>query len=369
MNDTGAAADDTGSAARDMDLLEALVRIPSPTGQEAEAVAFLQDQARADGMAVHRDRAGNFIAEAGRGDRLLLMVGHIDTVPGHIPVRIEDGELWGRGAVDAKGPLAAFYLAARAHRDHPELRIMVVGAVDEEGRSVGVKALPPDLDPEWIVVGEPSGSHAMTFGYKGILRVEFDLACDVVHGAHPEPGAADQVVTWWHDLRQQLEAGDGFHDVQLRLDSVRTQDDGLRDHAKGSFQVRIPPATTPEAIETRITEHSARHHVRVHVHERMPAVQADPRSPLAACFRAAIRQAGGRPVGKLKTGTADMNHLAGWHPGVPILAYGPGDPALDHRPDERVPLEEFQAGVAVLTDVVGMLPATTQKQAVPVGAT
>ncbi|HJQ94012.1 MAG TPA: M20/M25/M40 family metallo-hydrolase, partial [Candidatus Thermoplasmatota archaeon] len=155
---------------REAELLEAIVRIPSVTGSEAEAVRFLQQRARADGLRVLEDAAGNFIAEAGNGPRLLLFVGHVDTVPGHIEVRREGDALWGRGAVDAKGPLAAAYCAALRHKDSKDLTLRIVGAVDEEGDSRGARALDRGLRPEWIVVGEPSGVHGITLGYKGILR-------------------------------------------------------------------------------------------------------------------------------------------------------------------------------------------------------
>ena len=57
------------------------------------------------------DDAGNAVGEAGAGPEIVLL-GHIDTVPGVVPVRIEDGKLYGRGSVDAKGPFATFVAAA-----------------------------------------------------------------------------------------------------------------------------------------------------------------------------------------------------------------------------------------------------------------
>lgn len=348
------------------DLLEALVRIPSPTGQEAEAVAFLQDTARADGLRVRTDRVGNLVAEAGdpRGP-LLLFVGHVDTVPGHIPVRVEGGELWGRGSVDAKGCLAAAYCAARRHLDGPA-RIMVVGAVDEEGRSAGVKALPRDLDPRWMVVGEPSGADGVTLGYKGILRCTLRAERDAVHGAHADEGATDAAVSFWCAVRERFGAGAGFDVVQARLDGLSTVQDGLRDAVTGQFQLRLPPGLSPEAAQRALREVAAAHGVEVSVHEAMAAAVADPRSPLASALRASIRAGGMVPRLKHKTGTADFNHLAAWYPGVPLAAYGPGDSSLDHRPDERLELREFDAAVGVLDRVFGRFSEATRR--VEVGA-
>jgi [amino group carrier protein]-lysine/ornithine hydrolase len=348
----------------DRTLLEALVRIPSPTGQEDAAVAFLQDQARADGLRVHTDRAGNFIAEAGHGDRLLLFVGHIDTVPGHIPVRIEDSELWGRGSVDAKGSLAAAYCAARRRLDDPDLRIMVVGAVDEEGRSAGAKALRRDLRPEWIVVGEPSGADGLTLGYKGILRCALRAERPIHHGGHPEPGALDAVVAFWQHLGTEFAFADGFGTVQGRLDMLRSDSDGLRDTVQGRFQLRLPPELSPAAAQQRLRSAADRHGVTVTVTEAMPAAVASRRTPLVASFLAAQRAARLTPHLKHKTGTADFNHLAQWYPGIPIAAYGPGDSHLDHTPHERLALTEFDAAVAVWDDMLTRLAATTLGEAV-----
>lgn len=350
----------TAGRSRDRDLLEALVRIPSPTGREAEAVGFLQDVARADGFRVRSDRVGNFVAEAGdpKGP-LLLFVGHVDTVPGHIPVRVEGGELWGRGSVDAKGCLAAAYCAARRHLDGPA-RILVVGAVDEEGRSAGAKALPRDLDPQWILVGEPSGADGITLGYKGILRCDLRVEREMVHGAHADEGATDAAVSFWSAVRERFGAGSGFDVVQARLDGLSTVQDGLRESVSGHFQLRLPPGLPPDAAQAALLEVAAAHGVEVSVHEAMAAAVADPRSPLASALRASIRAGGTTPRPKHKTGTADFNHLAAWFPGVPIAAYGPGDSGLDHRPDERLSLAEFDAAVEVLDRVFSRFAEATR---------
>ena len=75
----------------------------------------------------------------------LVLLGHIDTVAGHPPVMHRDGELYGRGAVDAKGPLAAFATAAAMSGHGPGWRIVVVGAVEEEAAtSKGARARRPN---------------------------------------------------------------------------------------------------------------------------------------------------------------------------------------------------------------------------------
>src|SRR5436305_964923 len=118
------------STSSDVDLVRGLVEIPSVSRQEGEAVEWLVARMAERGFRASVDDAGNALGEIGAGPRHVVLLGHIDTVPGEIPVRIEDGELVGRGAVDAKGPLAAFVAAATERV--PGVRVTVIGAVEEE---------------------------------------------------------------------------------------------------------------------------------------------------------------------------------------------------------------------------------------------
>lgn len=339
---------------RDLDLLQGLVAIPSVTGSEAAAVAWLQQQARADGLRVIEDAAGNFIAEAGTGPRTLLFVGHIDTVPGVIPVRVEAGALWGRGAVDAKGPLAAAYCLARRLKDSKDLTLRLVGAVDEEGDSRGAKTLDSG-QPDWIVIGEPSGVHGVTLAYKGILRGTFHLERPRGHGAHPGATAIEQAIAFWDAVRQRYRLEDRFDAVQGHLLRLTTTSDGLNDRIDGAFHLRLPPGVDPDRLEAELQALAAEHGATLAGAERMRAAEASKRTPLAAAFLQAIREHGGQPRFLRKTGTADFNLLAERHPGTPMVAYGPGDAALDHTPDERIALADFTQAVEILESVARRL--------------
>ncbi len=343
-------------------LLEQLLAIPSPTGAEAEAVSFMQEEARADGFRVMEDDAGNFIAEAGESGPVVWFVGHIDTVPGEIPVRWEGDELWGRGAVDAKGPLAAAYVAARDWIGRDGLRIRIIGCVDEEGHSRGAKALQHEAPPQWIINGEPSGSDGCTIGYKGIVRGTMQLRRPRTHTGHPSTGACEDLMAAWADAASRLHLGQGFEDIQARITRFDGGLDGTRDRAAMDIDIRIPPGRTPAEIDTLLREVSAAHDARWSCDERMPAAVTSARSPLASAFRAAIRAHGNVPRLKHKTGTSDLNHCHSWWPEVPMVAYGPGDSHLDHSPDERIHREELLAGADVLRHVFATLPETPALQ-------
>src|SRR5579859_4004114 len=95
----GAVAMDVHTPAGALELLEAMVRIPSVSGCEADLATMLCQVMAACGMESTVDGAGNAVGVAGSGPTVVLL-GHIDTVPGEVPVRIADGRLYGRGAVD-----------------------------------------------------------------------------------------------------------------------------------------------------------------------------------------------------------------------------------------------------------------------------
>src|SRR5689334_9889926 len=100
-----------------VDLLRGLVLIHSISKHGREAVDFLTFQMDDMGFDARIDEAGNAVGVRempgadGAITNEIVLLGHIDTVPGDIPARIEDGKLYGRGSVDAKGPLATFAAA------------------------------------------------------------------------------------------------------------------------------------------------------------------------------------------------------------------------------------------------------------------
>src|SRR3954463_12074308 len=139
-----------------VDLLHGLVGIQSLSGGEADAVSYLCEQMEARGLSAHRDNAGNAVGTIGSGSKSIILLGHIDTVPGDIPVRIENGLLHGRGAVDAKGPLATFVCAAARAigAGLAGVKLTVIGATDEEGDSAGGYFVVDKYRPDFALIGE-----------------------------------------------------------------------------------------------------------------------------------------------------------------------------------------------------------------------
>src|SRR5512141_2113242 len=139
-------------AMKEIELLEGLLQRYSPTDQEAEAVNYLVRQMRAAGFEACVDEVGNAVGVIGTGPREIMLLGHIDTVPGFIDVRREDDRLYGRGSVDAKGPLACFAAATALAGAREGYRFVVIGAVGEEGNSRGAQWVRDHYRPDYLII-------------------------------------------------------------------------------------------------------------------------------------------------------------------------------------------------------------------------
>ena len=256
------------------------------------------------------------------------------------------------------------------------LRITVVGCVEEEAPSSrGARHLVRRPAPDYLIVGEPSGSSAMTIGYKGYLRFDVDVAVDGHHSAHAAASASDRAVAFWNDLTtwaQNVNAGSGeaendggddedhgqvadrrprrraFDQVLPRLLAMRSENDGHTDRAALSASLRLPLDVTPAQTEAIIRRLAAGHGLgHPNVLGQVPAWRGGRTSPLHRALSRAILEAGTKPRYLEKTGTADANILApAWS--CPTVVFGPGDAALDHTPNEHIEIEEFLRGEAVL---------------------
>src|SRR5581483_2476539 len=116
-------------------LLRGMLEIESLSGAERPLAEYLCVEMERRGLRAHVDAVGNVVGEIGGSGPLVMLLGHMDTARGHVPVRLEGDALYGRGSVDAKGPLATFLCAAARLGPQAGLRLVVVGAVEEESAS------------------------------------------------------------------------------------------------------------------------------------------------------------------------------------------------------------------------------------------
>jgi [amino group carrier protein]-lysine/ornithine hydrolase len=351
----------TGQHQADLEFLEKLLSIPSPSGGEDILADFLVYQMRKRGFRTHRDEAGNVVGSVGNpaAEREIVLLGHMDTVPGFITVRWEHDKLYGRGAVDAKGPLAAFVLAA-AHVAPVlnQVKVTVIGAVEEESHGWGAHYLAQTMPaPEYAIIGEPSAWDSITLGYKGMLNMEYRLAQPGGHSAGEAAGPAEHAVTFWNRLRRYAFAYNQgrtgrFNTLDPALRDLHTYADGLSDYVEMNIVARLPPSFNVDDLQGFMEAWSNGAELRFLGCD--PAYQAEKNTaPVRALLRA-IRAEGGQPRFKLKTGTSDMNTVGPvWE--CPMVAYGPGDSSLDHTPREHIEAGEFHRSVRILSQALETL--------------
>jgi LysW-gamma-L-lysine carboxypeptidase len=389
-------------------LLQGLVAIPSLSRQEQAASRWLVEQMQQLGYArAYVDEAGSAVGELGdpNAPHVLMLLGHIDTVPGDIPVRIEtttEGEmLFGRGSVDAKGPLATF-VAGAARAGHAwaaahGVRVVVVGAVEEEAAtSKGARTVRDRFDgvqnpvPVACIIGEPSSWQRVTLGYKGRLLVEVSATQPMMHTAGPDMGVATVAVDLWNWIvayaaSYNAERPRTFDQLMPSLRRLRTETTPSMDDAvEAQVGIRLPPdfdvqefihamvqwlqervggvgefdGEIVEAAEqsVEIIGNPARVVLSLRGYEKTWRSERDPllvRSFLAAIRHVAPEEKAGFVV---KTGTSDMNVVAPvW--GCPTVAYGPGDSSLDHTPNEHVSLHDYWQAVLVVEQTLRNLGA------------
>jgi LysW-gamma-L-lysine carboxypeptidase len=338
-----------------------LVSTASVSGNERRASEAFVRRASELGFDAHIDEVDNAIAHRGPEDAPvhIVLLGHIDTVPGDIPVRVEDGVLHGRGSVDAKGPLCAM-LAGAARAELPDgVRVSVIGAVGEEAPgSIGANHIVHRMRPDACIIGEPSGWDGVTLGYKGRLLATARARCANHHSAGEDLSAPDRVHVWWSRVLEFVGVFNGdreraFDRIQATILGTQSESDGLTQSAMIRAGFRLPLGADPDVLADELSA-LGDEGIMFEFEGRERAHATDRNDPVVRALSVAIREHGATPRPKLKTGTADLNVVGPvWD--CPIAAYGPGDSSLDHTPEERLSLDEYARSIRVLTSAIESL--------------
>lgn len=232
----------------DLTLLSRAVGVPSVSGDEHELAAYLLGWCAERGIDAEIDEVGNLVATRGTGERRLLLLGHLDTVPYRWPVEWQDGELHGRGSVDAKGSLVNFLEVLAAAEIPAAGQLRVVGAVEEEiSSSKGAFHARDHYPADAVVIGEPSGSQKLTLGYFGLFKLKVTASVTSGHSAGMDAiSAPDALIRTLADIRRRgrEEASDALSAV---ID-IRCEPGRESHRAIGILNFRIPPLADLDAL-------------------------------------------------------------------------------------------------------------------------
>lgn len=363
------------------DTLIGLVSQYSPSGLERGAVEWLVTRMKSleyDDAFI--DDAGNAVGVMGHGPKQVLLLGHIDTVPGEIPVTLttstgsvqrpgpspkERGELlYGRGSADAKGPLACFVDAVAKVGARDGWQFVVIGAVEEERDSEGARFVVNRYKPDFAIIGEPNHWDRIALGYKGSAWANVTVKREQTHTASGEETAAEAAVDLWLKVKAYVDSFNAdkqkaFDKLLLTLRGMESDSNDFEQWARLKVGVRLPVEVSPEDWYGKLDELISDSHLGGDCHFEpvgfaVPAWGCEKNTLLVRALLSGIRSFGGEPHFVYKTGTADLNIVAPvWK--CPAVVYGPGDSALDHTPNEHISLEEYGKAVEVLSDTLKKL--------------
>jgi acetylornithine deacetylase len=315
-------------------LTRQLIDIPSLTGDEKAVGEFLATHLASLGYNVELQEAGadrfNVIATTGEAPRIVFST-HMDTVPPFI-ASSEDGEyIYGRGACDAKGIIAAQVFAAEQLRKVGMNGVGFLFTVDEELSSNGAQAAnnhPLARECRFLINGEPTDNR-LAIGTKGSLRFIITTEGRAAHSAYPEAGesAVEKLLDILQDIRACEWPGDDFFGnttCNIGVLNGGTRPNVIPDHARAELQIRL--ATDIERVKRMVEQAVAG---RAHVE------YASAHDPVRLFSVAGFDDC-------VVRFTTDVPYLANW--GRPLLI-GPGSIFDAHTDHERIAKHELERAV------------------------
>ena len=329
-------------------LTRSLVDIDSTTGREGEVAAWLAGLLRNDGYQVTEQpvTAGRFnlYAHLGTPPQIVLST-HFDCVPPFFPSRVERGLVFGRGACDAKGIIAAQIAAAELLRASGETRFALLFLAGEERGSDGARVANEHAPAgiHYLINGEPTDNR-LGAATRGVLRVRLHAAGRAAHSAFPELGDS---------------AIDKLLDALMVIRGITLPDDpllGRTHYTVGLIEGGVAPnVVSPHAsaeLLFRTVGDSARILDLLKVVDPLVTVEqvldiAAVRMHTLPAFESAVF-----PF------TTDVPVLTRW--GTPMLI-GPGSIHVAHTDEEHVSIDELLQAVKLYRSLAERLLAETEE--------
>ncbi|MHA1755052.1 MAG: M20/M25/M40 family metallo-hydrolase, partial [Candidatus Odinarchaeia archaeon] len=272
--------------------------------------------------------------------------------------KVTDNKIYGRGAVDAKSPLAALIFAASQFINQKiNGKLIVAAVVDEEGHSKGIRELVKQrLKANYAIFGEPSKLKYITIGYKGSLSAHIDINTPGGHSSNPNiTNAIEKSIELWNSIKNEFKK---YIKKSLRA-SITTQITGIKNQGISYSTIyinfRYPKPEHLKLIRDEVSKIIKTFNLEKDVKityfedEICPPYYSDKKSILVKALRESIKEVTGEePYLITKLGTGDMN-IYGSEFNIPSVTYGPGDPALDHTDSEVIDISEYKKAIEILT--------------------
>jgi len=325
-----------------------MLAIPSPTGAEMDLIRWLKEGLQGQGFTCELqpvdDKRSNLVAL--RGEARFLIATHADTVPGwgHPEAerpRIANDRIYGRGALDTKGQLAALLWAM----EKAEAPAAVAVFVDEERDGRGSERFTPPRTFAGAVVLEPTGL-ALAISESGSLELKLTVTGEAAHGAMPNAGANAierffQVYQGLKGLPFMRAREPGRAPAAITLGRLEGGIDPqvVPERCVAQFDLIIPSHLDFERTCTTILEFLEKHEwLRYEVLDREPPWETSPQEEVARALASALRKiTGEEPRYTEMPAWTDAANLV--KKSIPAVVFGAGELALAHTPREHASLE------------------------------
>ncbi len=364
----------------ELDTLRKAIQAFAPSWEEGPVRDILGSVFDGLAVTINRDTMGNLIVTAGSGSPLVLLASHLDTIASRLEFKEDDVALAGRGAVDCRASLFAMALAMRRCiiNGITAGTVVLAGIVAEEISTLGIETFLSEykLTPDFAIFGEPTNLTKVCIGYKGRVWLEVRVTSSPGHVASAWLHVnAIEVLQEVHqriteNLLSLVKKPDvtPFYTPKATITTIHAGSvpNMLPGEAIADIDIRFPPGIRKETV-IGIVEKTKKEIVNKHVNldrslvisitikSSIDAIRVPTTGPLGTSITRAIKETTGIDATFVKkTGTTFMNHI-GNHLKVPILTFGPGDPALEHTEGEFVKKQDFLQAIDILEKTVKSL--------------
>jgi acetylornithine deacetylase/succinyl-diaminopimelate desuccinylase-like protein len=340
---------------------------------------FLADRAVQAGLEVRfqkvmpgRSNLLAILSPPGKVKRRLLLAPHLDTVNAVSETQFvpqsANGRIYGRGACDTKGSVAAMFTAlsllARQGRRPAATEIIFAGLMDEENSQSGSRVLATrGGKADLAIVGEPTGLQIVT-SHKGSLWLRLETRGKAAHGSCPHLGknAVHEMARIVHlfetDYASHLQRRQhpllGPATISIGFIQGGTQPNIVPARCVARADRRTLPGETDRSVRAEMTAWLRRHGLRAALTSEKSAgclpLETDPQRLLVQQFLQIARQK--KPVGV--SYFCDASILA--HGGIPSVVFGPGDIAQAHTSDEWISRKSLEDATALILKFLRTLP-------------
>jgi succinyl-diaminopimelate desuccinylase len=355
-------------------LAESLIRYDTSTEEGIRsAVGFLVGWLEREGIEHHTVEVNGrpaIVASVGAGPRVLVLSAHVDVVPGHrdqFDPRRENGSLYGRGAYDMKGALAAMLAALADLAGDPDrlagggVKLLIAPDEESDATSLGAKATARLADAghvgEFAICGEPTDLH-IGVQAKGALVVRFCVRGRAAHGSTPWLG--ENAILKAVDLYGRIgglpfasERSELFDGPSISLGRMAGGKavNAVPDECRMDVDIRYLPTQDPDEVLRQVRTLDPDAILLYHV----PAAHQNPHDDGVRLLRHVVREhREGRALGVGRHGASDA--VLFLERGVPCVEFGPAG-AGHHGPDEHVDIGSLATYRRVLVGFAHALAA------------